>query len=326
VSPRVAAGIERAPVTDADLRPHLERALGARVAALRRRPLAHASSYEIEALDALAADGWSRRFVLKRVGEAGLVPAAVGAKPEPVLDRRREIDAYRDLLDPLGLGAPRLHGFRLGPESESFWLLLEWIDGEPLGEVGDRSAWERTARWLARLHLAPVPRSLPASLLRLDGRWFGTWLDRALSLAPAGALDRIVASHGRVVRRLLAWPAGLVHGELFPSNVLVERCTGRIRVVDWEMAAAGPGVLDLAALVAGGWTASERDGLVRAYHDERSRNGGRGSLGDLVEVLEHARLALAVQRLGWSDSWSPPEEHAHDWLAEALRAAERLGL
>ena len=35
---------------------------------------------------------------------------------------------------------------------------------------------------------------------------------------------------------------------------------------------------------------------------------------------------LAVQRLGWSDSWSPPEEHAHDWLAEALRAAERLGL
>jgi aminoglycoside phosphotransferase (APT) family kinase protein len=318
--------IERAPVADADLRPDLERALGARLATLCRRPLAYASSYEIEALDALAPDGRGRRFVLKRVGEAGLIPAATGAKPEPVLDRRREIDAYRHLLEPRRLGAPRLHGFRLGPDPDSFWMLLEWIDGKPLHEMEDWSAWERTARWLARLHLAPLPRSLPASLLRLDGRWFGTWLERARRLAPAGALDRIIASHDRVVRRLLTWPAGVVHGELFPSNVLVERRTGRVRVVDWEMAAVGPGLLDLAALVTGGWTARERDALLGAYHDERSRDGRRESLPDLVDVLEHARLALALQRLGWSDSWSPPAYHAHDWLAEALRAAEGLGL
>jgi hypothetical protein len=41
-------------------------------------------------------------------------------------------------------------------------------------------------------------------------------------------------------------------------------------------------------------------------------------------ALEDARLLVAVQWLGWSDGWRPPPEHAHDWLADALDAAERL--
>jgi hypothetical protein len=32
-----------------------------------------------------------------------------------------------------------------------------------------------------------------------------------------------------------------------------------------------------------------------------------------------------VQWLGWSSQWSPPAQHAHDWLSEALALAERLG-
>jgi hypothetical protein len=33
-----------------------------------------------------------------------------------------------------------------------------------------------------------------------------------------------------------------------------------------------------------------------------------------------------MQWLGWAAEWSPPPEHAHDWLAEALTLGERLGL
>jgi aminoglycoside phosphotransferase (APT) family kinase protein len=36
--------------------------------------------------------------------------------------------------------------------------------------------------------------------------------------------------------------------------------------VDWEMAAVGPGLVDLAALSAGGWTAPEREALALAYY------------------------------------------------------------
>jgi hypothetical protein len=30
--------------------------------------------------------------------------------------------------------------------------------------------------------------------------------------------------------------------------------------------------------------------------------------------------------LGWASRWSPPPEHAQDWLGEALGLAEKLGL
>jgi len=33
-----------------------------------------------------------------------------------------------------------------------------------------------------------------------------------------------------------------------------------------------------------------------------------------------------MQWLGWSADWSPPAEHAHDWLGEAIAMAEQLGV
>lgn len=46
----------------------------------------------------------------------------------------------------------------------------------------------------------------------------------------------------------------------------------------------------------------------------------------LVADLDRCRLHLALRSLGWSPAWSPPPEHARDWLAEALELAERLDL
>ena len=63
-----------------------------------------------------------------------------------------------------------------------------------------------------------------------------------------------------------SFPRTFVHGELYPSNVLVVRDDRHPRVcpIDWEMAAIGPGLIDLAALV-GGWDPPERERLVAAY-------------------------------------------------------------
>lgn len=77
--------------------------------------------------------------------------------------------------------------------------------------------------------------------------------------------------------------------------------------VDWEMAAVGPGLLDLAAL-ASGWTEGEVDRLTRAYY-----TAANGSLD-------------AVQWLGWASGWQPPPEHVHDWLTSAMTLAEKLKL
>ena len=98
--------------------------------------------------------------------------------------------------------------------------------------------------------------------------------------------------------------------------------------VDWEMAAVGPGLVDLAALTAGGWTADERTALALAYHAALAQAGGPPPAREeeFLTALDYCRLHLAVQWSGWSSGWSPPAEHAQDWLGEALSLAEKLGL
>jgi hypothetical protein len=93
------------------------------------------------------------------------------------------------------------------------------------------------------------------------------------------------------------------------------------------MAAVGPGLVDLAALVAGGWSAQERTALAMAYFEESTlRDAGWSGEAQFLSALDYCRLHLAVQWLGWSPAWSPPPEHAHDWLREALGLAEKLEL
>jgi aminoglycoside phosphotransferase (APT) family kinase protein len=139
-----------------------------------------------------------------------------------------------------------------------------------------------------------------------------------------GALDH----YDETIAPLAALPRTFVHGELYPSNVLVVRDQPRLRVcpVDWEMAAIGPGLIDLAALV-GGWDPPEQRRLVAAYLSglPRDDSGSPGS-ETLSADLARCRLHLALQWLGWSADWRPPPEHAHDWLGEALGLAKELGL
>jgi hypothetical protein len=93
------------------------------------------------------------------------------------------------------------------------------------------------------------------------------------------------------------------------------------------MAGLGPGLIDLAALTAGKWTEAERLALARAYHAElASRQAGSMSWEMFLHALDCCRLHSAVQWLGWSPIWSPPEAHTQDWLGEALILAEKIVL
>jgi hypothetical protein len=47
---------------------------------------------------------------------------------------------------------------------------------------------------------------------------------------------------------------------------------------------------------------------------------------ELLDALDHARLAVAVGWLGAPAAWSPPAEHRCDWLGNALELGRRLGL
>jgi len=45
---------------------------------------------------------------------------------------------------------------------------------------------------------------------------------------------------------------------------------------------------------------------------------------DLLTLLDHCQVALALQWLGWSAHWTPPARHARDWLEVGIAAAERI--
>ena len=138
---------------------------------------------------------------------------------------------------------------------------------------------------------------------------------------------RLASRYDRVVARLAAMPTTLIHGEFYPSNVIVRpgAAAQTICAVDWEVAGIGPGALDLAALTAGQWSESEKRRFVTAYHGAlNSRDPG--SVEDLLEAVELCQLHLSVQMLGWAEDWSPPDNHTQNWLGTALRLADKLGI
>lgn len=320
------------PVADAALVAALEPVVG-RVRRLDREPYAYATSFRLERIDAALANGTALALLLKDLSWVRLLDEAARIRDPAHHEPRREIEMYRRVLGPAGIGA-RCYGASTGPHP---WLLLERVDAVELWQVGDLEVWEQVAVWLARFHLSFVTRvdDLHADvpfLRALDTRWFEVCRQRARVALHAATDPRAAELVGlldalgdEVARELADVPATLVHGELYPSNVLV-RADDRVRVcpVDWEVAASGPAYVDLAALVSG-WDEEGCRRITAAY--EGALGAGTASVTGGIEparLLEDCRLHLALQWLGWGSGWRAPTEHAQDWVGEALAAARRL--
>lgn len=283
---------------------------------LEHRPYAYRTSFPLEEVRVLLEDGREVSVIVKSLARDGLDEHARLAKPEFLHDPLRELIVYTEILAGPDLGTACCYGSVAPPEADRYLLFLEKVDGVELWQIGGLETWEAAARWAARLH-AEVKPAFSSHLIRYDADFLRSWIDRAVEFAGGTELRRISARYDTVVERLAALPPVFVHGELYASNVLVGPGL-RICPVDWEMAGIGPGVVDLAALVSA-WGDEEAGRLVRAYGDALP---GTFEPAD----LDCARLHLAVQWLGWSRDWTPPLEHATDWLAEAVAAADRLAL
>ena len=306
------------------------------VSGLKRRLSTLGSSFRLEEVDVTLADGCSLSLLWKDCGRSGMLETAARIKPTFLYDPAREIEVYRQILAPCGLG-PAVHASVADEARDRYWLFLEKIQGRQLSLVGEIELWEQAARWLARLHgqfgqLDPV--SVQRSrLLRVDAEYFSRWMDRATRFsrekpAIAQLLSRIGPAYGDLMTQLVVAPHCFLHGEFYASNILVADDPGveRIRPVDWEVAAWGPAALDVATLTAGRWTAPERRAMVEAYLDEEADGGALSATPEeFLREIDLCRLHLAVQWLGWSENWTPPAEHAHDWLGDLRELADRLG-
>ena len=309
------------------LRTELARRTGHRVVSVERRPHPYRTSFPLEEVDVVLDDGARVAMVFKDLRFDGLDRRARQAK-DSRHDPRREMEAYR-LLEGAGLDTPRLFGETSAPGEDRHWLLIERIPGVPLWQIGNWRVWRAAAAWLATMHrrfrrLKPRPGS---SMLLYDGAWARDAMRRALQHA-SGQSRKTLLDVESGFRPVVDWldrvPTTLVHGDFHASNVLVDvtRTPPRIAPADWELAGIGPGLLDLASLTAGRWSAPDRDAVVSAY----ASSAHRAIDGEFLADLERCRLLNALSLLAVGPDWRSPPEHQHDWLGVATTAAERLGV
>ena len=322
------------------VRESLQRALAetaalAPIAELRRTRFAYETSAAIDRLDVWLEDGERLALVVKDVGPGGLTDVAADAKPAFTLNPAREIEVYRSLLSPAGLSAPHYYGAAVDPRIGRAWLFLELVEGEVLTDVGDLSIWQAAVTWAARLDGAVdgAPAGLAHLLLGRDERWHAHWIDAAAAATESTdeqeLATRLRQARATLLARIAALPRGFLHGELYPSNVLVgggSEDGPRIAPVDWELAGMGPFALDLAALVSG-WSRDDREAMCETFHQSLPRGRRETlSLTELSQAVDLCELSLALQWIGWSPDWVPPADHRRDWPREAGRLLGELGL
>lgn len=276
----------------------------------------------------------------RAAGRAGLVHPGV-----------REAGLYRALALQLPMATPAL----IAADSAGSWLVLEAVEAEPAGAPWDGAAFEQAIILLASLHerFWGLAEDLSAY----------TWLARPLTLdyeihvyaaaqalgqivrdeqpaalaqsAPIlGTLGQLISQAEEVVQPLRALPFTLLHGA-FDQRILLRDEDGDPIVLDWQLAAIGPGLLDLLVMATrtrweqGGLPLPEAE-LTRFYRRELKRCLHIEWTDAEWDLLwDHALLWRFLQET-LTELAAAPEAFAaragrfdEVWLQPVLAAAER---
>ncbi len=281
----------------------LEQVLPGPVSVVGRQRSRHIGSYTCEVLAVEMADGTVRKLFLKDYS------CSRQSKDEPDRRRDRELRVYHDLLDGAQLGTPTYYGSVLDESTGGGWLLLEFVEAEIVQETDVRLG-PRAAAWLARMqaHFRQHADLLDqAFLVRHDAAFFRGKAGRAEAdveaIAPecASRLHRVLTGYQPVIDVLTSQPRSLVHGGYIPWHIMVdERCEPpRVCVLDWELAASGGTLHDLAYFTDGAEPAV-RDPIVEAYY--------RAADAHSVPVPDDPERVMACVRL----------HRVVDWLSRAV--------
>lgn len=330
-----------AGVSDAELERTLKSAVARhsgrepRFVEVSRRPALYQSSFMLEELDVISDDGTLLQLMFKVFDRDKMLPEARALKPALLYDPRREIFVYRHILDEHNLGAPKLYAAVADSEHNRYWLFTERVNADVLWQIGEFETWKAVARWLGKMHRVfsenAVLLSSKVPLLSYTRPFLETWMDHAqqhlrqLNLGGDSDVPLLAEQYTKAVNRILELPKTFLHGEFYPSNILVAEGSGALRVcpIDWELAAIGPGLMDLAALTAGTWDENDRKTVVKEYLS----SGPCEFTGDLERVqkdLDYCRLYIAVYWLAVFGDREPYWKHKHDWLGEAFNLASKM--
>jgi aminoglycoside phosphotransferase (APT) family kinase protein len=295
------------------------------VTAIRWERFNLSTSYDTYLVTVRLAAGGELRLFLKDFG------FSVRPKDGPRQRREREPRVYQELLADAGLGTARYYGSVVDESRGRLWLLLEFVDGTPVGYC-DLEYWPAAAEGLGRMHGAFARQADRLRscdfLVRHDSDFF--WSKTELALKGVGQLaphlvDRLAALVSRyapVVAAMTGQPPTLVQGGCRPSNILVRVASdpSRVCILDWEEAAVGAPLFDVAHLL-DGFEPPMLDRFLDAYRRGASAYGlALPPPGEMKYLVHCFRLHMSMNSL----SRAVLKGYKERDVAKLLGIAERL--
>ena len=218
--------------------------------------------------------------------------------------RERELRIYRDLFTRIDLGMPKYYGSIWDESRGRFWLLLELVDGTIIKDHNIEQG-VIAAGWLGRMQGFFFQHSEYLNkcdfLIRHNAGFFKSKAKFAVknvkSIAPflAPKLARIVERFDPLIDVMVAQPNTLVHGAYIPWHILLDMSCKPVRVcpVDWELAALGSPLYDL-AIFTDGVDPKTRDCLWDAYRRSASQHNitvpGKGQMRNIIDCFRLHRI------------------------------------
>ena len=264
----------------------------------------------------------------------------------------REAGLYRALAVQLPMATPTL----IAADSAGSWLVFEAVESAPATAPWDAGEFQAAETLLVSLHerfwgLAEDLSAYPwlARPLTLDFEIHVYAAAQALgrivryeqpapiaqSAQVLSTLGQIISQADRVVQPLRALPFTLLHGNFWQRNLLRDEDDDPI-VLDWQLAAIAPGLLDLLVMVTNtrweyGGLPAPQDTLTGHYRAELKRClHVEWTDVEWARLWDHALLWVFLQeKLSWAARAAPADFAAHAarfdeiWLQPVLAAAER---
>jgi hypothetical protein len=287
-----------------------------------------------------------------RVGANGCVRSLVLKRLEPGAAQRNQLVAKR-WLPAIGLGevGPPLLGVAAERNGGWVWHVYDDLgDGTLYARAADRRAVEAAVEVIAQLHTRSAGHTLLPECRRYTGdlgMHFYTANVRdaihsleslqpfAVELSPdrVALCDRLLArlhqlldeqSYRAQAMAELGGPEVLLHGDLWPTNVLVCPAENglRVRLIDWDHTGVGPISYDLSALL-NRFPPPDRHWIVDVYRGSLEYLGWRlPSVADLNLLFATAQWARWANHVIWP-ALTAVDGHHTEWAFDELADVEQ---
>ncbi len=223
---------------------------------VQRKRIRYIGSYDCDVVTVRLTNGEAVRLFLKDYGFSRR------SKDHQEKRRERELSVYRDLFARTDLGTPEYYGSVWDESQGRFWLLIELVEGII---IKDHNAKQGViaAGWLGRMQgfflQHPDYLSGRVFLIRHDASFFRSKAELALQdvahIAPISAqrLTKLVDRYDQAIQVMAKQPLTLAHGAYIPWHILLDMSCEPLRVcpIDWESAALGATLYDLAIFTDG---------------------------------------------------------------------------